>query len=85
MTNSLNVAPPTLTSLTFKAVIIHTVTYFVAGILAYTFSDYEKTFSEPPFSHFAAKDFKPEKSPHRKVDDPPKLPSKQRPKPPQGT
>lgn len=52
MTNEQNIAPPTLTNLTVRAVIVHTVTYFVAGILAYTFGDYEKTFSEPPFSHF---------------------------------
>jgi hypothetical protein len=37
--------------LTFKTVIVHTVTYFVAGILAYNLGGYEKTFSQPPLSY----------------------------------
>jgi hypothetical protein len=41
-----------LSSLTLKTVIVHTVTYFVAGFLAYTLGSYEKTFSEPPLSFF---------------------------------
>jgi hypothetical protein len=41
----------TLSNLTVKAVVVHTVTYFVAGLLAYTLGDYEKTFSQPPLSH----------------------------------
>lgn len=41
-----------LRGLTVKTVVVHTVTYFVAGLLAYTLGDYEKTFSEPPLSHF---------------------------------
>lgn len=36
--------------LTFKTVIVHTTTYFVAGILAYTLGGYEKAFSQPPLS-----------------------------------
>jgi hypothetical protein len=39
-------------TLVFKTVVVHTVTYFVAGILAYNLGDYEKTFSEPPLSSF---------------------------------
>ncbi len=35
-----------------KTVVVHTVTYFVAGILAYTLGNYERTFAEPPLSHF---------------------------------
>jgi hypothetical protein len=42
----------TLASLTAKTVVVHTVTYFIAGILAYTLGSYEKTFSEPPLSYF---------------------------------
>ena len=41
-----------LSSLTVKTVIVHTVTYVVAGVLAYTLGDYEKTFSQPPLSYF---------------------------------
>jgi hypothetical protein len=41
-----------LSILTLKTVIVHTITYFVAGILAYTLGDYEQTFSEPPLSYF---------------------------------
>lgn len=39
-------------SLAIKTVIVHTVTYFVAGVLAYTIGGYERTFSEPPLSYF---------------------------------
>lgn len=41
-----------LSILTVKTVIVHTITYFVAGLLAYTLGEYEKTFSEPPLSYF---------------------------------
>lgn len=41
-----------LSILTLKTVIVHTITYFVAGVLAYTLGAYEKTFSEPPLSYF---------------------------------
>ena len=41
-----------LSSLTAKTVVVHTVTYFVAGVLAYKLGGYEKTFSQPPLSHF---------------------------------
>jgi hypothetical protein len=42
----------TLPSLTIKTVVVHTVTYFVAGILAYTLNDYERMYSRPPLSYF---------------------------------
>jgi hypothetical protein len=35
-----------------KTVVVHTITYFVAGILAYKLGGYEKTFAEPPLSYF---------------------------------
>ena len=41
----------TLSVLTLKTVIVHTITYFVAGFLAYTLGGYEMTFSEPPLSY----------------------------------
>jgi hypothetical protein len=41
-----------LSSLTVKTVIVHTVTYFIAGLLAFTLGGYEKTFSQPPLSYF---------------------------------
>ena len=43
---------PSFPVLTLKTVIVHTITYFVAGILAYTLGGYEKAFSEPPLSYF---------------------------------
>lgn len=42
----------TLASLTIKTIVVHTVTYFVAGILAYTLNDYEQMYSRPPLSYF---------------------------------
>lgn len=36
-----------LSILTLKTVIVHTITYFVAGFLAYALGAYEKTCSEP--------------------------------------
>lgn len=33
-----------------KCAVAHTVTYFAAGILAYSVMDYERTFTEPPLS-----------------------------------
>jgi len=41
-----------LSLLTLKTVIVHTITYFVAGVLAYTLGGYEKAFSQPPLSYF---------------------------------
>ena len=40
-----------LSLLTLKTVIVHTITYFVAGILAYTLGGYEETFSQPPLRY----------------------------------
>jgi len=42
----------TLSALTFKTVVAHTLTYVFAGILAYNLGDYETTFSQPPLSYF---------------------------------
>jgi hypothetical protein len=46
--------PPrlTLTSVAIKTIIVHTVTYFVAGILAFTLGGYATTYSQPPLSYF---------------------------------
>lgn len=52
MTNELKGKRISLSILIFKTVIVHTITYFVAGVLAYTLGNYEKTFSQPPLSHF---------------------------------
>jgi hypothetical protein len=52
MTDEPKERPLSLSGLTLKTVIVHTITYFVAGILAYTLGGYEKTFSEPPLSYF---------------------------------
>ena len=41
----------TLTGLTVKTVVVHTITYFIAGFLAYTLGGYEKTFAQPPLSY----------------------------------
>ena len=40
----------TLSSLTIKTIVVHTVTYFVAGILAYTLNDYQQMYAQPPLS-----------------------------------
>lgn len=40
-----------LSLLTLKTAIVHTITYFVAGVLAYKLGGYEKTFSQPPLSY----------------------------------
>jgi hypothetical protein len=37
--------------LTLKTIVAHTITYFVAGVLAYKLGGYEKTFSQPPLSY----------------------------------
>jgi len=52
MSDHLNANRLTLFSLTVKAIVVHTVTYFLAGLLAYTLGGYERTFSEPPLSFF---------------------------------
>ena len=35
-----------------KTAVVHTITYFIAGVLAFTLGGYEKTFSQPPLSYF---------------------------------
>lgn len=52
MTDALDARRLRLSSLTVKTIVVHTVTYFVAGMLAYTLGGYEKTFSQPPLSYF---------------------------------
>jgi len=52
MSDELDAKRLTLSSLTVKAVVVHTVTYFIAGLLAYSLGGYEKTFSQPPLSYF---------------------------------
>lgn len=44
--------PPTLPTLVVKTVVVHTVTYFVAGILAYTINGYQAAYIQPPLSYF---------------------------------
>jgi len=51
MTDGLKERQVSLSLLTLKTVIVHTITYFVAGLLAYTLGGYEKAFSEPPLSY----------------------------------
>jgi hypothetical protein len=41
----------TLPSLTIKTIVVHTVTYFIAGILAYTLNDYKTMYARPPLSY----------------------------------
>jgi hypothetical protein len=41
-----------LSQLTLKTVIVHTITYFIAGLLAYKLGGYEASFSKPPLSYF---------------------------------
>ena len=42
---------PTLPSLVVKTVVVHTVTYFIAGVLAYTLNDYKTAYAKPPLSY----------------------------------
>jgi hypothetical protein len=41
----------TLPSLIVKTVAVHTVTYFIAGVLAYTINDYATAYARPPLSY----------------------------------
>ncbi len=52
MTDALKERRLSLSIPTLKTVIVHTITYFVAGLLAYTLGGYEKAFSQPPLSYF---------------------------------
>ena len=51
MSHELDARRITLPGLTIKTIVVHTVTYFVAGILAYTINDYRTTYSQPPLSY----------------------------------
>lgn len=51
MTDEANEIRFNFAALTLKTVIVHTTTYFVAGVLAYTLGGYEKSFSQPPLSY----------------------------------
>lgn len=42
----MSATPPTFRQVTSKTIVVHTVTYFVAGILAFLLLDYEVMFSE---------------------------------------
>jgi hypothetical protein len=42
----------TLSSLVVKTIVVHTVTYFIAGVLAYTINDYQTAYAKPPLSYF---------------------------------
>lgn len=43
---------PTFTSITWKAVVVHTVTYFLIGFLSYTFFDYSAKYADPIVANF---------------------------------
>lgn len=51
MTTDQPSSPITLPSLIVKTVVVHTVTYFVAGVLAFTLNDYETAYAQPPLSY----------------------------------
>lgn len=51
MTDELRDRELSLSLLTLKTVVVHTITYFVAGVLAYKLGEYEKTFLRPPLSY----------------------------------
>ncbi len=50
---------PTFWNVTLRTMIVHTVSYFIVGLLALTLFDYEARFAEPPLSLFM-----------RPIDDP---------------
>jgi hypothetical protein len=52
MTDELKERRLSLSLLTLKTVIVHTITYFIAGVLAYKLGGYEKAFSQHPLSYF---------------------------------
>lgn len=51
MSHELDVRRITLPSLTMKTIVVHTVTYFIAGILAYAINDYKTMYAQPPLSY----------------------------------
>ena len=52
MSHELEAQRITLPSLTMKTIVVHSVTYFVAGILAFTLNDYQQMYAQPPLSYF---------------------------------
>ena len=51
VTDKIAARPITMPILTVKTVVVHTITYFIAGVLAYTINDYATAYSEPPLSY----------------------------------
>jgi hypothetical protein len=51
MSHELEAKRITLPGLTMKTIVVHTVTYFIAGILAYTINDYKTMYAQPPLSY----------------------------------
>jgi hypothetical protein len=45
-----NMHEPRLLGLTIKAIVVHTITYFVMGILAFTFLNYTEAFANGPLA-----------------------------------
>lgn len=43
----MNKHQPTFTELALKTIVVHTATYFVCGLLAYSLLDYERHFADP--------------------------------------
>jgi hypothetical protein len=44
-------ASAALTAIALRTMVVHTVTYFIAGLLAFTLLDYSARFTEPPLSY----------------------------------
>ena len=51
MSHELEAQRITLPSLTMKTIVVHTVTYFIAGILALKINGYDKMYAQPPLSY----------------------------------
>ncbi len=43
---------PAFWAITLRTMVIHTITYFAMGLLAFSLLDYSARFAEPPLSHF---------------------------------
>lgn len=43
---------PSFTSIALKATIIHTITYFIVGLIAFTFFDYSAKYADPAIANF---------------------------------
>ncbi len=48
----MNENQPTFLGITLKTIIVHTVSYFVMGLLAFVILDYSSLFSDPNFKNF---------------------------------